>query len=218
MGDADERRREGEHDPERDRDPGPPPPRRRRWGRRGLLTLGVLVLLLVAGIWAAGRRADKGLGAELAAYRAAGEPATVDELNRWSALRSGEGENAVPLLRAAAAKLKTNSAAWKAATEALQSPPLAGEEVAALEALVKEGADALATLDEATARTRIDWDPQYRSPVMLTMGMPTDLNEQRGLVRLGAVAGGEGMTEGEIEGAVGEAEHKVSVGKCGKWR
>ena len=77
------------------------PPPRRRWGRRVVLALLVLLLLLAVTQWQSGRRATRGLAAEIAACRAAGEPATVAELNRWEGLRSGTGENAVPLLRAA---------------------------------------------------------------------------------------------------------------------
>src|SRR5687768_7389424 len=67
-------------DMDADREPNAPegeePARRprRRWGRRIGLTFVVFVLLLVAGIWGAGRRAQSGLAGEMARYRAAGEP------------------------------------------------------------------------------------------------------------------------------------------------
>ena len=162
-----------------------PPRRRRRWGRRIVLTLLALVLLLALGVWGAGRRARKNLDDDLALYRDAGEPVTVEELNGWPALRSGEGENAVPLLRAAAASLDQASAAFKAAVDASHAPPFEDAEVRALEAVASANAEALAKLDEATARSRIDWDPQYRSPVMITLNAPPgDFTDQAALVQL----------------------------------
>jgi hypothetical protein len=120
----------------------------------------------------------------VAAYRAAGDPTNPEELTRWAMLRSGEGENAVPVLRAAGARLKTASAAWKAGMDAMQRTPLTGEQVAALEAMVAEGAEALAALDEAAARSRIDWEPRFASPMMAGNLVPAELAEQRGLVTL----------------------------------
>src|SRR3954454_17385792 len=92
---------------------------RRRWGRRVLLTLLALALVLVVAQWQSGRRAARGLGAEVAACRAAGEPATVEELNRWEGLRSGSGENVVPLLRAAAKSIQVDNGVWRAAMDTI---------------------------------------------------------------------------------------------------
>ena len=191
-----------------------PPRRRRKWLRRAGAALLVLLLLALAARWGAGRRADKGLGAELAAYRAAGEPANVEELNRWTALRSGEGDNAVPLLRAAAAGINPNSPAWKAGTNALHGLPVSDAEAAALEALAAEGAESLALLDEAVAKPRIDWDPQYRSPVMLNLAMPTDLGEQRGLLQLAQAAALAAHRRGDDVEALRRVGQMVFIGRA----
>jgi hypothetical protein len=161
-------------------EPGRP---RRRWGRRLLVALLVLVLVPVVWHWQAGRRAKRGLAAEMAACRAAGEPATVDELNRWPGLRSGEGENLVTLLRDAL-PIDQNTAAWRAATDSLNPPPLGDDEAAALAAVVAANAAALLTLDAAAAAGRIDWEPAYKSPLAQNIILSPHLNRHRALVNL----------------------------------
>jgi len=157
---------------------------RRRWPRRVGLTVLLLVVLLAAMQWGANRRAAHGIAKDLAAYRAAGEPANVEELNAWPFLRGGSGENAVPLLRAAGAGADPASAPFRAAVRALHPPPLDDAEVAALGALVSAQADVLAKLDEASACARVDWEPQFKSPVMAGLAPPTDLTQQMAVAQL----------------------------------
>jgi len=166
-----------------DRD-GPPRRVRRRWPRRVGLTILLLIVLIVAMQWGANRRAAHGLATEMAAYRAAGEPATPEELNQWPGLRSGSGENAVPLLRAAGASLDSASASFHAAMDALYKPPPDGADPAPIETLVASHSQTLATLDEATSKGLVDWDPHYTSPVMGSMAAPTDLSQQAALAQL----------------------------------
>jgi hypothetical protein len=149
-----------------------------------VLTLLGLILLLVAGHWGAGRRAASGLEGELAAYRAAGEPTTVEELNRWDSLRSGSGENAVPLLRAAGTSIDAGSAAWRSAIEPLYTPPLTADNVAQLAGILERHSDGLAKVDEAAGKGLIDWQPRYKSPVMQNLLPSTDLSDLRTLEQL----------------------------------
>src|SRR5687768_2023865 len=80
--------------------PKAPARRGRRWLRRLGVALLVLFLGALVGHWWWGRGAARRLDALVAAARAAGEPVTVEELNRWPASRGGTGENIVPALRA----------------------------------------------------------------------------------------------------------------------
>jgi hypothetical protein len=156
---------------------------KRRWGRRVFVTLLVAVLVLVVLQWQTGRRAGGRLAAEIAACRAAGEPTTVDELNRWDGLRSGAGENVVPLLRAAAGLINVDDGAWRVATDSLAPPPLTEDEAARLATMLRANEAALAKLDEASAAGRIDWDPHFTSP-LVGQTLSSDLTQQRSLVNL----------------------------------
>ena len=162
-------------------------PRRRRerhWGRRiGIAFLVLLLALLVAfAVWA--RRSTRGYVNQLAAYRAAGEPTSVGELNAWPALVT-PGENAVPALRAAAAAIDEKT---EAARQVFQStyewmPPLREEEVEAIDALVKESAKALEALETAAALSGVDWGQRFTTPMMSTVFL-SDLTPQRSLASL----------------------------------
>src|SRR5688572_10107611 len=81
-----------------DAPPRPRTHRRGRWARRLLATVLVLFLVAAAVHWWWGRNAASRLEAQIAAARAAGEPVTVEELNRWSGARGGTGENIVPAI------------------------------------------------------------------------------------------------------------------------
>ena len=203
-----------DHESGAEREVTPQPPRRRRWGRRIAITLLALALLLALGLWGAGKRAEKGLAADLAIYRAAGEPVTVDELNRWPALRSGDGENAVPLLREAAQRIDGGSAAFKVAMDALHAPPFDDADLRVLEAAVAANADVLAKLDEATARTRIDWEPQHTSPVMLNVTPPSALTGQRELAQLARIAAAAAHARGDDAEAIRRVGQILFVGRA----
>lgn len=157
--------------------------RERRWGRRiGIVFLALLLALLVvfAG-WA--RRSTRGYVEQLAAYRAAGEPTSVEELNAWAGLVT-PGENAVPALREAVSSFDETT---EAAQRVLQStyewmPPLTEEEVRAIDALLKENARALELLETAAGLPGVDWEPDYTSPMMNQL-FP-DLTPQRSLASL----------------------------------
>ncbi|HZN66355.1 MAG TPA: hypothetical protein VFB66_13785 [Tepidisphaeraceae bacterium] len=166
-------------------DPVRTPMRRRgRWWKWG----GLVVLLLGFGLfgtflaWRGG--AARGFDREFAAARAAGEPVTAQELSDWPFLRA-EGENAVPALRAAADLIKGDSEAWQKAysPDAQEyAPPLREEEVAALEALVRECEPSLRALDEAVKKSGVNWDLRLTSPMI--NNLYPDLNKQRTIANL----------------------------------
>jgi hypothetical protein len=157
---------------------------RRRWPRRVGLTVVLLVVLVAVMQWGANRRAAQGLAAEMAAYRAAGEPATVEELNQWPGLRGGSGENAVPLLRSAGASFDAASASFHAAMDALYAPSAGGTDFAPIEALVASQAQTLAVVDEAASKGLVDWELRWKSPVMGNTAPATDLSQQAALAQL----------------------------------
>jgi hypothetical protein len=155
----------------------------RRWVRRiGGLFL-VLVVGLVALFFVWRHDAAGGFAAEIAAVRAAGEPVSVEGLNAWPALLA-PGENAVPGLRAAAARVDPESDAWKRLFHSLDDwvPALREKEVAALEAVLKENEEALHTLDDAAEKPGVDWALGIGSP-MIQQHYP-DLDSQRSLADL----------------------------------
>ena len=158
-------------------------PRKGRWGRRIGVALLVIVLSLLVTFIVWGRRATRGYAAQLEAYRAAGEPINVAELNAWPALVT-PGENAVPALRAAAGSIDEKTDAWQKVYYAPYEwvTPLREDEVAALDALVKENAGALEALEVAMGQPGVDWDIGYTSP-MINQLYP-DLNPQRSLANL----------------------------------
>jgi hypothetical protein len=161
--------------------PSQPAPRRKRWGLRVLAALGVLLVVAVLAhvIW--GESEKRRLAAQLAAYRGAGEPVTVEELNRWPDTTSGSGENALPGLRAAGAKVDDKSDVYRAYLQADALLPLTDAEVAAYEAVLKENPDALVAIDEASAKTRFDWELAIVSPMIQNLDSSNDLTALRRL-------------------------------------
>ena len=141
--------------------------RERHWGRRiGIAFLVILLgLLLTYAVWA--RRSTRGYVDQLAAYRAAGEPTSLEELIAWPALVT-PGENAVPALRAAASSIdeKTEAAQQVFLSTYEWMPPLNDEEVAAIDALVKENAPALEALERAARLSGVEWDLGFTTPMM----------------------------------------------------
>jgi hypothetical protein len=165
--------------------PTPYDPHPAQWGRR----IGIgLVLLLIAAVgmhWLWGRRAAKRLAAQVAVYRAAGEPVTVEELNAWPDAVSGSGENALTILRAAGNAVDDNSAAYNDYFREDQLLlPLTGAEVAMLDALSKENRAALLSVDDAATKSRIDWELAMTSPMVEEFGRPEDLTELRRLTNV----------------------------------
>jgi hypothetical protein len=121
----------------------------------------------------------------LAAARAAGEPVTVEELNDWPATRGGGGENVVPVIRAAAAALETETEVWKAFGRADTTVPLSDEDAAAMGAVVQAYAGVLRTLGDALDRPHsVDWQPGYTSPLISHSYPITDLKGTRDLALL----------------------------------
>jgi hypothetical protein len=161
-----------------------PPPRRPRWGRRigvAFLVLGAALLGLILA-WA--RTSTRAYVDQLSAYRAAGEPTSVEELNAWAALVT-PGDNAVPALREAAASIDgTTEAAEKMAYRSTDqwTPPLRDREVREIDALVKENARALELLEKAVGLPGVDWEPAYVTPMMSQL-FP-DLTPQTSLASL----------------------------------
>jgi hypothetical protein len=172
--------------------PGPPARRSRRqralrWIKGVFGTALVLFLVLFALHWRWARRVGAELDAQLAVIRAAGEPATVEELNAWPGLVSGDGDNVVPHLRAAAGLIDGKDPAWLEYGQAVEGwLPLKDAEVASTEALLKRFDPALRAADAATVpqHSRVDWGVQYTTPMFDSLAHNTDYNDMRDLATL----------------------------------
>src|SRR5215207_7647455 len=80
-------------------------PPKRRWFRRLLVTLVLLVGLVVAAHWGAGRVMERKLNRQVALLRAAGEPMLPAEVARLDADSVPDADNAALILRTAAASV-----------------------------------------------------------------------------------------------------------------
>ena len=166
--------------------PQPPPRRRKRRGLRILLTLAILVAAAVVAhvIW--GVVEKRRLEAQLAVYRAAGEPTTVEELNRWPAAVSGpgSGENALAALRTAGDAVDETTQAYRDYVAAERLLPLTDAEAAVYEAVLKENPGALAAVERAVTMSRIDWELNMTSPMFADLGDKGQFNALRRLTNL----------------------------------
>ena len=154
--------------------PPPLPRRKRRWLKRIALAMLALVLVAAVGHWWWGRRAASALDRQLGELRAAGDPVTVEELNRWPGATSGAGDNAVPLLRGAGDLIDEASPAWAKFMEMDKLLPLTDAEAAGYEAVVKDFDKALAAADEAAARTHVDWDLHFKTATRRAQETPVE--------------------------------------------
>jgi hypothetical protein len=144
-----------------------------------------LAMVAIVGHWWWGRSAARRLEALVAAARAAGEPVTVEELNRWPAARGGAGENVVPALRAAAEAMDAPGAKWDPLLAGDMAVPLTDEEAATLAEIVESNSATLRSLEAALEKDgAVDWNLAYTSPVIEHQFPSTDFNGARVLGQL----------------------------------
>jgi len=134
----------------------------RRLVTRLLLVTGLLVVGLVGTHAWFCRQAAARLDREMARYRAMGEridpsdfvePAIADE------------ENAAVDLMAAGELADGRSDQWRRFNELEPALPLDERELYVVESTLHDGRDALARVESATAKTRVNWKRSYESPV-----------------------------------------------------
>lgn len=165
-----------------------PPRPKGRWWRR--VWVGLLLLVLAAVGLHAGRgvHARSKLGAELDAYRRAGEPILPAD---FAPAVVPDQLNAAVALREAAQSIDGTTEAWKRYEELCDKVEvrltLSGEELAIYAAVLRENAAAFDGIRRAVGRPQVEWGEQVgQSPDMFAD--LKFLSEQRQLGRLVAAA------------------------------
>jgi hypothetical protein len=151
----------------------------RRWPWL-LLALGVLLLLLLFGghwVWSTG--SGRRLAAQVALYRAAGEPI---EPKDFVVTGVSDADNAAIDLRKAATGIDETTEVWKEYEKLNAALPLTEKEMAAIRAVVAANEAAFADVDTAMTKKGTDWKLAIRSPVITVL--LAHLNEQRQLANL----------------------------------
>jgi hypothetical protein len=149
-----------------------------RWGRGILIALALLLVILVVAHWIWTTGARRRLDAQVAAYKAAGEPI---EPGDFAAKGVADAENAVLDLRAAAAAIDRKAATWKTFDDLPENPalPLRPREIDVLRELVSGCPRVFPNVESAVTKPGVDWQIVYTTPVIVTL-LP-DLEEQRAL-------------------------------------
>jgi hypothetical protein len=154
-----------------------PYPPRFRWLKRLVVVYLVIAAALVGvRIWW-GKLAQKKLDAGIAAIRATGEPALVDDLNRD---KVPDADNAAYYYRLAITKLNPNVLSPAASNYTYNGyPPFSRKWFAMSEASAKANQGAFDLVREARKHPRVQWSSTYASP-LITVILP-HLNGMRDL-------------------------------------
>lgn len=151
-----------------------------RWGRVFVMSFVLLLLvgLLLHWMWTIGAR--RRLDAQVAVYRAAGEPIEPAD---FTVAGVADADNAAIDLRAAHAAIDRDSQAWTTFEKLDEEPalPLRPDELALIRRLVSANASVFPKLASATTKPAVDWQIVFTTPVLQTL-LP-DLKQQRELAR-----------------------------------
>lgn len=173
-------------------------PKRRR-GILRKLVLGTLIFVLALVIirvgW--GWHATRCLNAQIAKYRAAGQPVLPDDL---TVEPIPDAENAAVVLRQAAAKLTQPALGTPSADDFAGHPEACAEHAGTVDRILADNAEALALLHQARDLPRAQWRTSFPSPLINIM-LP-DLSSMRQLAKLGCVAAMRAHQMGDDAAAV----------------
>ena len=167
-------------------------PPRYWWGKRILLAVGVFVVLLVVLRWWWGWEAQRRLDALIAAYRAAGQPVTLEDFQQPTPLRE---ENGALFLQDAAAAIAMPTDVWVDLGEICQDLGVVEEYTEDVAKLVAANGTVLELVREARSKPQTDWGLRMQSPVVNVL-LP-DLSSQRQLARFLCVAALQQHHEGD---------------------
>ena len=137
--------------------------RRRRWVKLISRTLSLIAVGLIVAHWFWARSAERNLDEQIRIYAAAGEPIYPADLNDEPL---PESENAVLELREAGRLLKDSAVEWITFAQLNPGPPLSPKHMEIIFAVMQANRDALKHLDAAAAKSRIDWQMKFASPVL----------------------------------------------------
>ena len=136
----------------------------------------ILVAALILWLWQVGVK--NRLMAQVAAYRAAGEPIWVTD---FAAPAVPDAQNAAIDLAAAADSIDEKSDAWTQYDKLNLGLPLIEQEQQAIAAVIKEDKAGLDRAHQATTKPAVDWGLGFKSPIVLVR--MDFLNKQRKLAR-----------------------------------
>ncbi|MBU0639817.1 MAG: hypothetical protein KKB50_13195 [Planctomycetes bacterium] len=186
----------------------PLPPR--YWWLKRLVVAFVLVAVLVGALrWWAGRTAQRRLDAQLAAYRAAGQPVLLADFDRPPV---PDEQNAVALLNQAQAALVRAPQGCLDFADIATCPPLCAAYLEQARAIVAANQPALDLVRAARSRPQADWGLRLSTPVINVL-LPM-LGPQREIAKLLSTAA---LYEHEVgnDAAAVEALHDVLL--CVDW-
>ena len=173
-----------------------------RWGRVIVISFVLLLLvgLLLHWMWTIGAR--RRLDAQVAVYRAGGEPIEPAD---FTVAGVADVDNAALDLRAAHAAIDRDSEAWIAFDKLDEGPalPLRPDELALIRQLVSANGGVFPKVASATTKPAVDWQIVFTTPVWLTL-LP-DLKDQRELARFLRADALLAHTEGDHARAVRRA-------------
>jgi hypothetical protein len=155
----------------------------RFWWLKRLTASGLLLFAVLLGLrlwW--GNFAQRQLDEEIAAARARGEPAIIDDFSEPDADRPPDAQNAAVQFAAAAASINYNAAQISFDNRFNTDRAMTDADRKLLHGLVLANATAIALTRTAADLPQVDWNLKLQSPIINTL-LPA-LNWQRGLANL----------------------------------